>query len=96
MPLTFENRSRAMITPRGVMAFTARDGRKQVCCLVPLPLLERDLKPGAPPDALRRAFDRHRARIEAWASALYDRHGSDECGEILVTELDLRLRQPGR
>jgi hypothetical protein len=89
MPLTFDNRSRAMITPRGVMAFTARDGHKEVCCLLPLPVLERDSE-DATADALSRAFDRHRAVIEESASDLYDRHGSDECGELLLTEVDLR------
>ena len=92
MPLTFDNRSRAMISPRGVMAFPARDGRKEVCCLLPLLLLERDLAAEATPDALGRAFDHHRATIEAQASQLYDRDGSDECGEILLIELDLRVR----
>ena len=90
MPLTFDNRSRAMIVPRGVMAFTARDGQKQVCCLLPLLLLERDSQCDATPDALSRAFDRYRAVIEARASDLYDREGSDECGELLLTEVDLR------
>jgi hypothetical protein len=89
MPLTFDNRSRAMITPRGVMAFTARDGHKEVCCLLPLPMLQRD-SGDATADGLSRAFDRHRAVIEESASELYDRHGSDECGELLLTELDLR------
>jgi len=93
MPLTFDNRSRAVITLRGVMAFPARDGHKEVCCLVPLPLLGRDLASDSTPDALSRAFDHHRATIEARASELYDRDGSDEFGEILLTELDLRLRQ---
>ena len=92
MPLTFDNRSCAMITPRGVMAFTGRDGHKQVCCLLPLLLLERDCAADPTPDALACAFDRYRARIEESASRLYDRDGSDECGEILLTDLDLRRR----
>jgi hypothetical protein len=92
MPLTFDNRSRAMIAPRGVMAFAARDGRKEVCCLLPLLLLESSFDGATTPDALGRAFDRHRDLIEESASELYDRDGSDECGEILLTELDLRRR----
>lgn len=90
MPLTFDNRSRAVIVPRGVMAFTARDGHKEVCCLLPLPLLERDCSDGATPDALGRTFDRHRDHIEESASRCYDRDGSDECGEVLLTEVDLQ------
>jgi len=92
MPLTFYNRSRAMIAPRGVMAFTARDGRKQVCCLLPLMILERRVGGVTSPEALGRTFDRHRARIEESASELYDQHGSDECGEILLADLDLGRR----
>ena len=91
MPLTFDNRSRAMIAPRGVMAFPARDGHKEVCCLLPLLLLERDLAADTSPDSLGRLFDHHRAVIEARASELYDRDGSDEFGEILLTEVDLRV-----
>lgn len=90
MPLTFDNRSRAVIVPRGVMAFTARDGEKEVCCLLPLLLLERDFGGDATPNALDQIFDRHRALIEESASELYDRDGSDECGEILLTELKPR------
>src|SRR5258706_11576436 len=97
MPLTFRNRSRAIIEPRGVMAFAGHDGRKQVCCLLPLMSLQRHFgAESKTPDALGRTFDRHRGLIEETASELYDRQGSDECGEILLTHVDLRRREAGR
>src|SRR4051812_26601730 len=85
MPLTFPNRSRAAIGPRGVLAFAARDGRKSVCCLLPLTTIAARFG-GDEPVGL---FDHHRAVIEAAASAVYDMVGSDECGELVITEADL-------
>ena len=75
------------------MAFTAHDGMKQVCCLVPLRTLACHFGTEVRnAQALGQAFDRHRGLIEETASDLYDRTGSDECGELLLTDADLRRR----
>jgi hypothetical protein len=95
MPLSYSNRSRVLIAPRGVVAFPAQDGSKLVCCLVGTAMLEDYFAGSSDHDACQ-IFDRYRDLVEVAASIRYDAHGSDECGELIVGDGDLRRSEATR
>jgi hypothetical protein len=95
MPLSYPNRSRVLVAPRGAIVFSAQDSGKLVCCLVATVTLERYFA-GSSDRHPQQIFDRHRALIEAAASTCYDEFGSDECGELILGEGDLRRSEATR
>jgi hypothetical protein len=98
MPLNYPNRSRVLVAPRGAMAFVAQDGCKLVCCLVATVTLTRyfAVSGGTDEPQPHQIFDRHRLLIEEAASTRYDEFGSDECGELILGDGDLRRSEAAR
>jgi hypothetical protein len=95
MPLSYPNRSRILVAPRRVVAFSAQDGSKLVCCLVATAALTRYFA-GPAEQKPQQIFDLQRGLIEEAASLLYDEIGSDECGELILRDGDLRRSEAAR